>query len=272
MQSEPNVEILVSDNASTDGTYEICAAIAASDNRVRLFRQACNIGASMNFRYLLDLANCEYFMWAAADDFHSRDFVESNLKFLVENPQFGGSTSPVQFVGGFCAPDVVGDKTIAQDCPAERIASYVDLWHRNSIFYGVYRTEVLRRAMWREAPAMGEDWIVIARILRFWKLKRIEAGNLFRSGGGASCSLGVFMPMMSEPLKNLFPLHHLTKTIHNDYLNVQGKQRMIRAVCRKLTRMGITMWLILGKRLASGVGKRALQSVGFASGSWPSSP
>jgi glycosyltransferase involved in cell wall biosynthesis len=249
-QSEPSTEIIVSDNASTDETYAACAATAASDSRVRLFRQERNIGAAMNFQYVLDRANCEFFMWAAGDDFHSYDFAAVNLEFLCSHPEYGGSISPVQYVGVACPPEVAGDMTIEQDCPADRIAQYVDRWHRNSIFYGIYRTEVLRRAMWRGAPTMGEDWIVIARILRHWKLKRIDRGCLFRSPGGASYSLHFFSPMIAQPLQSLLPLRVFAETVRSEYSTVEGAQRSIAASCAKLTARGLMLWLILGKRAA----------------------
>ncbi len=86
-QSETSIEVIVSDNASTDGTFVACADIAASDSRVRLFRQGRNIGAAMNFQYVLDRANCEFFMWAAGNDFHSCDFAAA----LVESFAVVGS-------------------------------------------------------------------------------------------------------------------------------------------------------------------------------------
>jgi glycosyltransferase involved in cell wall biosynthesis len=262
-QSEPETEIIVSDNASTDGTYEKCATIAASDSRVRLCRQERNIGAAMNFRYVLEQANCEFFMWAAADDFHSPEFVAANLGFLETHPEYGGAISPVQYVGGYCPSEVVGDMTIEQDCPADRIALYVNRWHRNSIFYGVFRTDVLRKAMWRGIPTMGEDWIVIARILRNWKLKRVDSGGLFRRPGGASYSLSVFSPMVRRPLQSLFPLHDLTETVRSEYSTVTGKNHSVASSCSKLTVRGMAMWLILGKRFAMIAGRRALQVARF---------
>ena len=263
-QSEPDIEIIVSDNASADGTYERCVAIAESDSRVRLYRQERNIGAAMNFRYVLDQANCEFFMWAAADDFHSPEFVAANLKFLETHPEYGGAVSPVQFIGGSCPSEIVGDMAIEQDCPADRIALYVKHFHRNSIFYGVFRTNVLREAMWRGVPTIGEDWIVIARILRNWKLKRVDSGGLFRNPGGGSCSLSVFSPMLRRPLNCLFPFRDVTETIRTEYSTVTGKQYSIASSCLRMKVRGVIMWLILGKRLAIIAGKRAARFARFA--------
>ncbi|WNC86000.1 glycosyltransferase family 2 protein [Thermosynechococcus sp. QKsg1] len=66
-QTFTDFELIISDNASTDETEAICREYAAKDKRIRYVRQAQNLGAAANFKYVLDEARGEYFMWAAAD-------------------------------------------------------------------------------------------------------------------------------------------------------------------------------------------------------------
>jgi glycosyltransferase involved in cell wall biosynthesis len=61
-------ELLISDNASTDSTSEICNEYASKDKRIRYSCNLKNIGGIENFKYLLDIAKGKYFMWIAADD------------------------------------------------------------------------------------------------------------------------------------------------------------------------------------------------------------
>src|SRR5436190_10934974 len=61
-------EILISDNASTDGTQAICEEYVANDQRVSYFRQRTNIGAPGNWNYVAKLARGTYFKWASAND------------------------------------------------------------------------------------------------------------------------------------------------------------------------------------------------------------
>lgn len=67
-QSFTDFELIISDNASSDGTERICRDYAARDERVRYVRHAKNRGAIRNFQFLLDEVHGEYFMWAAHDD------------------------------------------------------------------------------------------------------------------------------------------------------------------------------------------------------------
>jgi glycosyltransferase involved in cell wall biosynthesis len=67
-QDYEELELVISDNGSTDETEEICRSAAARDRRVRYHRQSVNRGASFNYNRVLALARGELFKWAAADD------------------------------------------------------------------------------------------------------------------------------------------------------------------------------------------------------------
>ncbi|MFM1896557.1 MAG: hypothetical protein RLZZ385_1631 [Pseudomonadota bacterium] len=78
-QTFEDFELIISDNASTDGTATICAMYAQRDSRIRVVRQPENIGAVANFQLVLEQAQGEYFMWAAADDLWSKSWLEELL-------------------------------------------------------------------------------------------------------------------------------------------------------------------------------------------------
>ena len=120
-QSYGNFDLIISDNASTDKTEEICRKYAANDPRVQYFRQPINIGAVKNFLVVLEMAKSKYFMWAAADDKKSNDFLEKNLEFLELNPEYVASTSPTHFIGGSYDEVAMGDKSLDHDFFGERI-------------------------------------------------------------------------------------------------------------------------------------------------------
>lgn len=81
-QDYENIQILISDNASTDSTGEIGSSAAGRDARIQYSRAAENIGAAANFRRVVDLAEGEYFMWAAGHDEWSADLISSSVRIL----------------------------------------------------------------------------------------------------------------------------------------------------------------------------------------------
>jgi glycosyltransferase involved in cell wall biosynthesis len=79
-------KVLIVDNASDDGSREVCEAIAAGDDRFVYFRQSENIGAARNFAFSLDASSSEYFMWCGAHDVLSDNFLAAMTSVLDEAP------------------------------------------------------------------------------------------------------------------------------------------------------------------------------------------
>ena len=77
-QIYPNLEIIVADNCSTDGTKALVAGMA--DRRLRYFRQEVNIGSTNNFNFCLEQAKGEYLLFLHDDDRIDHDFVESCIQ------------------------------------------------------------------------------------------------------------------------------------------------------------------------------------------------
>ncbi|MBV6509244.1 MAG: hypothetical protein JJLCMIEE_02313 [Acidimicrobiales bacterium] len=76
-QTLTDFEIVISDNASTDGTRDICLGHAGEDDRIRYFRQVANLGAAANFNRVFALARAPLFKWAAHDDRYLPGYLES---------------------------------------------------------------------------------------------------------------------------------------------------------------------------------------------------
>ena len=86
-QSERNMEIIVSDNGSDDGSSVFLKQQAVLDQRIRYFRQDPPIRAYDNFRFVLAQAHGEYFMWAAHDDTRDADWLARLIKALECTPE-----------------------------------------------------------------------------------------------------------------------------------------------------------------------------------------
>ena len=67
-QTYTDFELIICDNASTDGTLAIAQEYADRDPRVRIHRNPTNVGASKNYEIAVDQLRGEYFKWQAADD------------------------------------------------------------------------------------------------------------------------------------------------------------------------------------------------------------
>ncbi|HET7325938.1 MAG TPA: glycosyltransferase family 2 protein [Nocardioidaceae bacterium] len=81
-----SLELVISDNGSTDGTEEICRAVVAADDRVRYVREPVNRGAAWNYNQVLELARGTYFHWAACDDRFAPSYLARCVHALQADP------------------------------------------------------------------------------------------------------------------------------------------------------------------------------------------
>jgi glycosyltransferase involved in cell wall biosynthesis len=168
-QTYMDFELIISDNASTDGTADICQSYAKDDSRIRYIRQESNIGAAPNHNFLVQQSRGELFKWAAADDLYARDLIERCVKALDEHPDVVLAHSWTAAVDGAGNVTQALDYPLATDSPSppERFRSIlfgcsglfraVDGDDRHVIqadnngviraddIYGVMRADVLRR-------------------------------------------------------------------------------------------------------------------------------
>jgi hypothetical protein len=85
-QTWGDFELIISDNASSDATPEICRAYAARDPRVRYARSEENRGAAWNFNRAFELGRGELFKWTAHDDLYAPEFLERCIAVLDQHP------------------------------------------------------------------------------------------------------------------------------------------------------------------------------------------
>ena len=145
-QTLGDFELVICDNASSDGTGEICAAYAARDRRVRYVRNPANIGAGPNFDRCFHLARGTYFHWAAHDDMLAPDYLARAVDALERHPQ------AVLCVGGIVEIGADGEELrryatdlgdMAAPEPARRFARVIHSHHQCEDFFGLYRREAL---------------------------------------------------------------------------------------------------------------------------------
>jgi glycosyltransferase involved in cell wall biosynthesis len=148
MQTFSDFELIISDNASTDGTWAICEAYARKDSRIRLYRNEYNRGSTYNFNHVLELSQGEYFMWAAHDDRWEPEFLEKCVDGLDTHLE-----AVLAFTGILLSREYVGENSVIplhfQKQASEgwrRIGTF--LRHpepKNPIFYGLYRRRLLEQ-------------------------------------------------------------------------------------------------------------------------------
>lgn len=145
-QSYEDFELIISDNASTDGTADTCRRYQEKDSRIRYFRQERNIGGAPNHNFLVEQARGELFKWASHDDLYAPDLLKRCVEALDQFPDvvLAHSWTAVIAESGAVTTAVRYQLATASPSAPERF---------RSILYevggdddgGVIRMEVLRR-------------------------------------------------------------------------------------------------------------------------------
>lgn len=144
-QSYRDFELIISDDASTDGSAEICKIYAQKDPRIKYARQEVNLGISENMVFLLKQASGKYFMWAANDDLWDVDFVATLVKGHEENPAAIVVFCPVKFIdeaGEMIAGYGIRASDYSGVTAGERIKKLIRIFD-DSFGYGLFKRELI---------------------------------------------------------------------------------------------------------------------------------
>ncbi|MGH2545850.1 MAG: glycosyltransferase family 2 protein [Actinomycetota bacterium] len=185
-QDFEDFELIISDNASTDGTAGICQEYAGRDRRIRYHRNDRNIGAVGNFNRTLHLASGEYFKWAAHDDWCAPEFLGRCVEVLDEDP------STVLCFTAMGVADAEGRVFRVQQEDLGGAASahprtrfHTVLWSLvdcTSPVFGLMRTDTLRRhgVVLPNAPEL--DRILIGEVSLLGRIRQIPDVLFFHHG------------------------------------------------------------------------------------------
>lgn len=184
-QTFEDFELILSDNASTDRTREICLDYASMDKRIRYCRNDVNLGATLNYNMTFELSRGRYFKWAAHDDLISPEYLSECISVLKEDPWCALAFPETTYMdaNGIYLSTETGDLSISEKKPAERLKRFVSMEARsNDIFwaiFGVTRREVLSRTG-LFGKYIANDQVLLTKILLAGPFRQVPKKLYFR--------------------------------------------------------------------------------------------
>jgi glycosyltransferase involved in cell wall biosynthesis len=165
-QTFEDFELIISDNASTDSTQEICRRFADKDDRVRYLRNRENLGLAYNFNQTFHMSSGEYFQWAAHDDLLLPECLQRCVEALDGEPAAVScytSRTPIDEVGNPIDVQYPNWRVCSTD-PVERFRSALLMFGRTQLpIFGLFRAEVLRRTGLHRTT-LGGDCILMSEV------------------------------------------------------------------------------------------------------------
>jgi hypothetical protein len=178
------VEVLVSDDGSSDGTEEVLRHLAAEDPRVRYARNAHNLGHSANFRRVFELSRGEYFMWLSDDDELEPGYVRRCLELLREDPTLVGVCGRARYHRHGEHAVLERALNLTSRRPSARVLRYFAQVTLNGALYSLFRRSDLDDIRFREVIA--GDWVLVGAMAARGGLRTLEDVHIIRSLTGIS--------------------------------------------------------------------------------------
>ncbi len=168
-QTFSDFELVICDNASTDGTRHICQDVARNDSRVRYYRNPENLGAARNFNRCFTLAcPSEYFKWIAADDLITNDFLERCVDALDDDADVAlafPATVHADAEGNVISHQLRADMSLVDNRPGLRARRLIDYGLESAdIYWTVYG--LMRRSALEKTDLHGR-YIASDQVLLF---------------------------------------------------------------------------------------------------------
>lgn len=245
-QTYKNLEIIISDNCSSNEEVEKVIQKYIGDRRISYIRQPVNKGAIYNFNYVIEKPKGEYFMRLLDDDWLDENYIETCLGFLLNNPDYASAYGRAKIYSTedkFVRLDA--DIDLTEDMPQTRVLNFYSKIQSNGTFYGLVKTKYVNELIIKNELAI--DWLVVARIIFLGKYKMVEGTHCYISEGGASQSTDHLTASFNmPPFTRAFPFLKVGLNIISDILWGSKVYKTMNILNRG--KLGVKCALIIYKR------------------------
>jgi glycosyltransferase involved in cell wall biosynthesis len=223
-QTYPHLRIVVGDNASSNPEVNgIIKDFAARDPRVAVYRHSENIGAGKNFEFLLRHVDTDFFMWAADDDRHDKDFVRLCMdRFRDSNASL--ATVMTAFRAHYHGSDTYTATSCPHFSPDDSLRDTLIRHLRTpvpSLIYGIHRTAAIRSCIPPELFDWSDCYLFTALLVNGWRIATLPqylgytagiAGSEYTPKPALPQSGGVFRysPYLAYSMAAIRQCPHLT--------------------------------------------------------------
>jgi len=241
-QTFRDFELIIADNASTDGTAAICQEYAGRDSRIRYVRNEINIGANPNFNRLVELARSPYFKLANADDLCHPELLARCVSVLDHHPEAVLCYARAQIIDeqGHVIRDYDDNLDLRSSRASDRFKAVIERLGLVNVHQGVIRTEALHKVS-RMASYPGADGHLVAELALHGAFYEVPDRLFFRRMHARASSglttLAEVQALVDPSIRTTPSL--LTVQAHIAYLTA-----LVRAPLSLHERLAVTHWVM----------------------------
>lgn len=255
-QDHENVELVITDNASTDATEDICRDIAARDSRIVYHRHPADLGLLNNFVSALQLAHGTFYRWVGDDDWLDPRCISCSLDTFATDDRLLLVTTETCYIGpdGVPRSAAYNGTALGSDDPVTRFTEMLRLLNESYLLmdplYGVFRrepvTRIERRNMLHEDQvfasklALAGPWGHVPEVLatRHWKDDRVSSQARILD-----------VPPWRAHFSTMLQCREILRSLDGYNLDARQRNRARSAVVRMYTRRKARVAVRRGRKL-----------------------
>lgn len=210
-QTYKNLEIILTDDCSTDGTFSILEKLATEDSRIKLYKNETNLKIVRTLNKMVQFANGKYIARMDADDISLLNRIEKQVEFLEKNLDIA-----------FCGTNafIINEKTqmIGKShlpLSNEDISIYIK--YGNPFLHPsiMINSEICKRNLYDEKYIYAEDYELWQRLIKLYKVRnlkenlikyRILKNSISNNSKSNSRQRELFLELSSSLDMNIFKL------------------------------------------------------------------
>jgi glycosyltransferase involved in cell wall biosynthesis len=180
-QTYGNLKILITDNCSTDGTFEILKTFAEKDNRIIVQQHRKNIGATANFKQGPLACNTDYFCWLGGHDIFLPEYIERAVEILEKNDHVAMVYPASRFIsreGILLEPGGSDIDTTREKDMNNKIYKVVKNLANCVAIHGVCRLQVAKNFPF--VKTIGHDHLMLFSILNWGNIQGLNYEGIHR--------------------------------------------------------------------------------------------
>lgn len=183
-QHYPNLEIVISDNCSSDNTCDVVQEIKRQHDGIRYFCQEKNIGMINNFDFVLRKATGKYFMWVSDDDILEDGVMLKYAAYLEEHPEYALVSGEIKYWLGDKQDLIERGFTFEQQSASLRVLGYYSKVVYGGMMHGMMRRNLTQNICLRHV--IGNDYHFIANLAYLGEIKHFGFVGYHKQLGGTS--------------------------------------------------------------------------------------
>jgi glycosyltransferase involved in cell wall biosynthesis len=181
-QTFTDFELIISNNASTDGTREICQKYAQKDSRIWVQHQDSTVDMFQNFETAYRLSQGRYFAWVGSHDLWHPEWLE-NLVNELDNNRSVVLTYPLTIsisADGENIPDTSPLFETYKSSKLERLYKVcAENYRAGPMVHGLFRSEILSEILPASRVTLGDKQLIIETSI-FGEIKQVKKDLWYR--------------------------------------------------------------------------------------------